>query len=107
VRIATEMAGAKIITTDEALLMVKAKALEQCLHPIFVLDASSDEYSSKVVAKGLPASPGAAVGAIVFTASDAAEYKAKGTPCILVREETSAEDVGGVSSFVMCPRLLE
>lgn len=94
VRIATEMASEGIISRDEALLQVNAKQLERVLHPVFVLP--STEYAEKVVANGLPASPGAAVGAICFTAKEAKEMKAKGTPCILVREETCADDVGGM-----------
>lgn len=96
VRIATEMAAEGIITRDEALMQVNAKQIEQVLHPVFVIDETSAEYSGKIVAKGKPASPGAAVGAICFSAKEAKEMKAKGTPVILVREETCADDIGGM-----------
>ena len=96
IRIATEMVGDGIVTEEEALKMVKPEAMEQCLHPVFVVDKSSSEYTSRVLAKGLPASPGAAVGAIVFSANEAVRYKSQGKPCILVREDTSPDDVGGM-----------
>jgi len=97
VRIATEMAAEGVVSREGAISMVNAKQLEQCLHPVFVLDESDAMYKSKVVAHGLPASPGAAVGAIVFSAREAEQYKSEGKgPCILVREETSADDVGGM-----------
>jgi|TARA_B100000003_G_scaffold201167_1_gene208921 pyruvate,orthophosphate dikinase len=94
VRIATEMCAEGTITRDEALTKVNPKILEQVLHPIFALDHADRTYTENVVAKGLPASPGAAVGVIVFTAEDAKRSKDK--PCILVREETSADDIGGM-----------
>ena len=96
VRIATEMFAEGIISKDEALMKVNAQSLEQVLHPVFLLDAASPDYSSKIVASGLPASPGAAVGRIVFSSKEAKEYKSQGKPCILVREETSADDIGGM-----------
>ena len=94
VRIATEMCAEGTITRDEALTKVNPKILEQVLHPIFALDHADRTYAENVVAKGLPASPGAAVGVIVFTAEEAKRSKDK--PCILVREETSADDIGGM-----------
>ena len=94
VRIATEMCAEGTITCDEALTKVNPKILEQVLHPIFALDHADRTYAENVVAKGLPASPGAAVGVIVFTAEEAKRSKDK--PCILVREETSADDIGGM-----------
>ena len=94
VRIATEMCAEGTITRDEALTKVNPKILEQVLHPIFALDHADRTYTENVVAKGLPASPGAAVGVIVFTAEDAKRSKDK--PYILVREETSADDIGGM-----------
>ena len=73
--------------------MKNPKICEQVLHPIFALDHADPTYAENVAAKGLPA-PGAAAGVIVFTAEDAKRSKDK--PCILVREETSADDIGGM-----------
>jgi len=98
VRIATEMAAEGCVTRERAITMVPTRSLEQCLHPVFTLDANSDEYVTRVVTRGLSASPGAAVGAIVFNAKEAEKLSSEGKPCILVREETSAEDVGGMWS---------
>ena len=73
VRIATEMCAEGTITRDEALTKVNPKILEQVLHPIFALDHADRTYAENVVAKGLPASPGAAVGGIVFTGRRSAQ----------------------------------
>ncbi len=91
VRIAVEMARERLIRREEAVDRVDAGALEQLLHP--ALDPNAER---RVLAKGLPASPGAAVGAVVFSA-DEAEARAKaGEKVILVRMETSAEDIHGM-----------
>jgi len=75
--------------------MVEPRHLEQLLHPIFE-NVGSHAYKSSIVAKGLPASPGAASGQIVFTAEAAERWKSEGRAVILVRTETSPEDVGGM-----------
>jgi pyruvate, orthophosphate dikinase len=90
VRIAVDMASEGLISPQEALLRVDPEQLNQLLHPI--LDESKP---IKVIAKGLPASPGAAVGRIVFTADDAVE-KGKLGPVILVRAETVPDDIHGM-----------
>ena len=77
------------ISREEAVLRVTADSLDQVLHPQFA-------GKSKVLTKGLGASPGAAVGAVVFTADDAVAESDKGTAVILVRSETSPEDVHGM-----------
>ena len=77
------------ISKEEAVLRVTADSLDQVLHPQFA-------GKSKVLTKGLGASPGAAVGAVVFTADDAVAESDKGTAVILVRSETSPEDVHGM-----------
>ena len=77
------------ITKEEAVMRVTADSLDQVLHPQFA-------GKSKVLTKGLGASPGAAVGAVVFTADDAVAESDKGTAVILVRSETSPEDVHGM-----------
>ena len=92
VQIAVDMAREGLITRQEALLRVDAGSLDQLLHP--TLDRSGD---LRVLANGLPASPGAAVGKVVFDA-EAAEARAKaGEKVILVRTETSPEDILGMN----------
>ncbi len=93
VKIAVDMAHERLISRREAICRVDAGALEQLLHP--TLDPTAPR---EVVAKGLPASPGAAIGNVVFSA-EAAEFKAKaGEKVILVRMETSPEDILGMHS---------
>lgn len=93
VRMAVEMVKERLIKKDEALLRVSPESLDQLLHPM--IDRSK---SLNVVAKGLPASPGAAVGVIAFSAAQAEAFKEKGTKCILVRQETSPEDIAGMAA---------
>ncbi len=92
VRIAVEMVSEGLIDKKEAVLRVDPQQLDQLLHP--VLDPKSKK-SLTLIAKGLPASPGAAVGTIVFTANDAVE-KSKSAPVILVRKETVPDDIHGM-----------
>ncbi len=94
VRIAVDMVHEGLLTKEEALLRVEPDQLDQLLHPI--LDESSP---LKVIAKGLPASPGAAVGRVVFTADDAVA-KGKSGPVILVRAETVPDDIHGMEVAV-------
>ena len=75
--------------------LVEPRQLDQLLHPQF---KSRSHYRDRVIAKGLPASPGAAVGQVVFNADDAEEWRANGKDVILVRVETSPEDVGGMDA---------
>jgi len=93
VRIAVEMVGEKLITKEEAVLRVDPNQLDQLLHP--VLDPKSKK-SLTLLAKGLPASPGASVGTIVFTADHAVE-QAKKSPVVLVRKETVPDDIHGMA----------
>ena len=90
-RIAADMAEEGLISKDEAVLRVDPAALDQLLHPTLDPDAPQD-----LVTSGLPASPGAASGEIVFHAEMAEALKAKGKDVILVRAETSPEDVHGM-----------
>jgi pyruvate,orthophosphate dikinase len=90
-RIAVELANEKLITKDEAVLRVDPASLDQLLHP--TIDPKAER---KVIATGLPASPGAASGEIVFSADEAAQLKADGRKVILVRVETSPEDIHGM-----------
>jgi pyruvate, orthophosphate dikinase len=91
VKIAVDMVKEKLITQDEAINRVKPSDLDQLLHPSF--KRSGEE---EVIGTGLPASPGAASGKAVFNAEDAEAEAAKGEPVILVRIETSPEDIGGM-----------
>ncbi|MGL4395131.1 MAG: pyruvate, phosphate dikinase [Hyphomicrobium sp.] len=90
-RIAVDMAAEGVITREDAILRVDPKSLDQLLHPALDPDAEQD-----IIATGLPASPGAASGEIVFQAEMAEALKAKGRDVILVRPETSPEDVHGM-----------
>ena len=93
VRIAVEMVEEDLIDKQTALTRVPANDLDQLLHP------SVDPAAQvEVIAQGLPASPGAAVGKVVFTALHAEEMAAKGEKVILVRTETSPEDIGGMDA---------
>ena len=91
VKIAVDMARERLISQKEALLRVKPGDLDQLLHPSFDPAASRD-----VIGQGLPASPGAATGQVVFHAEEAEELAAGGEHVILVRLETSPEDIGGM-----------
>jgi pyruvate, orthophosphate dikinase len=90
-RIAVEMVEEGLIDEKTAVLRVEPEQLEQLLHPM--VDPSG---AVRVIAKGLPASPGAAVGAVVFTADEAIARGQLGEKLILVRPETSPDDVGGM-----------
>ena len=92
-KIACDLVDEKLITTDEALLMVDPKQLDTLLHPQFDI---KELASSKVIATGLPASPGAACGQVVFSAEDAIAAQSVGRKVILVRLETSPEDIEGM-----------
>ena len=100
-RIAVEMVRERLITKDEALMRVEPFSLEQVLRPVF--DAASRKKAvaaKKLLAKGLNAGPGAACGRVVFQADDAVEWKARGEDVILVRIETSPEDISGMDAAV-------
>jgi pyruvate, orthophosphate dikinase len=91
VRIAVEMVKEKLIDKPTAVLRVDPSSLDQLLHPTF-----NPKANKVVLAKGLPASPGAAVGKIAFTAEEAEERVAKGEQIVLVRRETEPADIGGM-----------
>ena len=93
VRIAVDMVKEGIITEKEAILRVQPSHLDQLLHPMI---DPSEKYDDKVIAKGLPASPGAATGQVVFFAKDAEKWAKEGREVILLRPETSPEDIGGM-----------
>src|SRR5690554_6589772 len=91
VRIAVEMVKEGLIDKKTAVLSVEPAQLDQLLHPMI-----DPKAKYEVIATGLPASPGAAAGRIVFSAEDAEEWKNRGEQVILVRNETSPEDIGGM-----------
>jgi pyruvate, orthophosphate dikinase len=91
IRIAVEMADERLITQEEAIGRIDPAALDQLLHP--TLDPKAEK---QVIARGLPASPGAAAGVVVFTAEDAEIRSKLGEAVILVRIETSPEDIHGM-----------
>ena len=93
VQIAVDMAAEGLISQEEALLRVTPDQLDQLLHPTF------DDASPKdIIAEGLPASPGAATGQVVFNSAEAETQAAEGQQVILVRQETSPEDIGGMDA---------
>jgi pyruvate,orthophosphate dikinase len=92
-RVAVDLASEGLITQDEAVLRVEPASLDQLLHPTIDPDAERD-----VIAVGLPASPGAATGKIVFTAEEAERLGSTGEAVILVRDETSPEDIRGMDA---------
>ena len=97
IQMAVDMVKEGLIDDKTAVMRVSPAQLDEVLHPI--LDPAS-EKKAEVLAQGLPASPGGAVGQIVFTSEDAIAYAAAGRKCILVREETSPEDIDGMHASV-------
>ncbi len=91
IKIAVDMVKEKLITKDEAILRIDPKILDTLLHPTLDPKAKKD-----IITKGLPASPGAASGKVTFSADDAEKLKAQGQKSILVRQETSPEDIHGM-----------
>ncbi len=95
VRIAVEMLDSGVIDEGEALLRIQPSKLDELLHPVFDPEAMNAAHE---IARGLPASPGAASGQIVFFAEDTVEWAARGKKVILVRMETSPEDIQGMDN---------
>ncbi len=93
IRIAVEMVDEELITKNEAILRVEPSQLEQQLHPALDPEAEVEE-----LAQGLPASPGAAAGRVVFEPEEAVEWAENGDPVILVRRETSPDDFAGMAA---------
>ncbi len=92
VKVAVDMVSEKLINESEAILRIDPAQLDQLLHPTLDPKAKKD-----VLGKGLPASPGAATGKVVFSAEDAEKVSKQGEPVILVRVETSPEDIHGMN----------
>ena len=95
VKIAVDLVEEGLCKKEEALLKVEPEALNQLLHPVF---DNEEKQQHEVLATGLAASPGAAAGQVVFTANEAVAWKADGKKVILVREETSPDDIHGMSA---------
>ncbi|MBR6116628.1 MAG: pyruvate, phosphate dikinase, partial [Paludibacteraceae bacterium] len=95
VKIAMDMVHEGLISEKEAILRCEPQKLDELLHPVFDKEALK---RAKVITQGLPASPGAACGQIVFHADDAQEWHANGHKVVMVRIETSPEDLAGMSA---------
>ncbi|MDR2708879.1 MAG: pyruvate, phosphate dikinase [Elusimicrobiota bacterium] len=93
VRMAVDMVKEKLITKEEAVMRVTPSQLDELLHPVI---EKASEQAATILAKGLPAGPGAACGTIAFSSEDAINANAEGKKVILVREETNPEDVEGM-----------
>jgi pyruvate,orthophosphate dikinase len=97
VRVAVEMVREGLIDKETALMRVDPRALNQLLHPVFDgTDKARAVNRGRLLARGLPAAPGAAVGRVVFDADRAVEWAKNGSKVILVRPETSPEDIAGM-----------
>lgn len=93
IRMAVEMARSRLITKEMAISRVTPEQINELLHPCVTPDI---EKKAVMLARGLPAGPGSATGRVVFTADDAEEWTKKGEKVVLVRNETSPEDVRGM-----------
>jgi len=95
VKIAVDLVKEGLIDEQEAIMRVNPSDIEKLLHPVF---DPEDLKKAQYIGKGLPASPGAATGKVVFSAEEAEKFAEQGEQVILVRPETSAEDVGGMNA---------
>ena len=93
INVAVDLVDENLISKEEAIMRIEPNQLDQLLHPMFEPKALAD---AQIIAKGLPASPGAASGKIYFHAEDVVAAKARGEKSILVRQETSPEDIEGM-----------
>ena len=96
IKIACDLIDEGMISEKEALMQIDAKSLDMLLHPTFDAEALKNADKNNVVGKGIAASPGAAAGTIVFTAEDAVKEGKAGKKVVLVRLETSPEDIEGM-----------
>ena len=96
IKIACDLIDEGMISEEEAVMQIDAKSLDMLLHPTFDPKALKEADKNNIVGKGIAASPGAAAGKIVFTAEEAAEKGKAGEKVILVRLETSPEDIEGM-----------
>jgi pyruvate,orthophosphate dikinase len=96
-RIAVDMANERLISKEEAVGRIKPEDIERLFYPIIDSKVDRKSMAAKILTTGINAVPGAAVGKVVFSAEDAEAWAAKGEKVILVRRETSPEDVGGMA----------
>jgi pyruvate,orthophosphate dikinase len=96
-RIAVDMADEKLITKEEALQRIKPEDIERLFYPVIDSKVDKKSLQSRVLTTGINAVPGAAVGKVIFSAHEAEEWAERGEKVILVRRETSPEDVGGMA----------
>lgn len=95
-KIAVDMASEKLISKSEAILRIKSEDIERLFYPVIDASFPRAELDKRKLAQGINAVPGAASGVAIFTAAEAEEWAARGQKVILVRRETSPEDVGGM-----------
>jgi len=93
ITIAVDMVNEKLISKEESIMRISPNQIDELLHPRLDIE---EEKIAQIVAKGLPAGPGGGVGQVVFTPDDAETWAKKGKKVILVREETSPEDIHGM-----------
>ena len=96
-KIAMDMANEKLITKEAAVMRVKPEDIERLFYPVISSKVDKKSLQSKILAHGIDAVPGAAVGKVCFSAAEAEEWAKRGEKVILVRRETSPEDVGGMA----------
>jgi len=96
-KMAVDMAGEKLITKEEALVRIKPEDIERLFYPVIDSKFDKKTLQARILTHGIDAVPGAAVGKVVFSAAEAEEWAKKGDKVILVRRETSPEDVGGMA----------
>jgi len=96
-KMAVDMANEKLITKDEALVRIKPEDIERLFYPVIDSKFDKKTLQAKILTRGIDAVPGAAVGKVVFSAAEAEEWAKRGDKVILVRRETSPEDVGGMA----------
>ena len=96
-RMAMDMANEKLITKEQAVLRIKPEDIERLFYPVIDSKVDRKTLESKILAHGINAVPGAAVGKMCFSANETEEWATRGEKVILVRRETSPEDVGGMA----------
>jgi pyruvate, orthophosphate dikinase len=96
-KIAEDMANERLITKEEAILRIKSEDIERLFYPVIDVKVDKKSLESRILTHGINAVPGAAVGKICLSAVEAEEWAKKGEKVILVRRETSPEDVGGMA----------
>ena len=96
-KMAVDMANEKLITKQEALVRIKPEDIERLFYPVIDSKFDKKTLQAKILTHGIDAVPGAAVGKVVFSAADAEAWAKRGDKVILVRRETSPEDVGGMA----------